>query len=74
MPETPFTLQGATPFVYVTSADDRALLVASGLLDEAWYRVGASFADRADAAAHYLDRGWLLGFEPRDVGEFLRPC
>ena len=39
MPETPFTLQGATSSESVLSADDRALLVTSGLLDEAWYRV-----------------------------------
>jgi hypothetical protein len=41
MLETPFTFQGATPSESVASADNRALLVASGLLDEAWYFVRA---------------------------------
>ena len=73
--ERPLTLQGATPSESVASADDRALLVASGLLDEAWYRVRASLSDGVDAAAHYLDQGWLQGLEPREgfEGEFLRP-
>ena len=73
--EGPLTLQGATPPESVASADDRALLVASGLLDEAWYRVRARLSDGVDAAAHYLDRGWLQGFEPREEfeGEFLLP-
>ena len=75
MPETPFTLQGATPSESVFSADDRALLITSGLLDEAWYRARASLSDGADAAAHYVDQGWLQGLEPREgfEGEFLRP-
>ncbi len=68
-------LQGATPSESVAPADDRALLVASGLLDEDWYRVRANLSDAADAAAHYLERGWLQGLEPREgfEGEFLRP-
>ena len=69
------TLHGAMPPEAVASADDRALLVASGLLDEAWYRLRARLSDGVDAAAHYLDRGWLQGFEPREEfeGKFLLP-
>ena len=66
MPETRFTLQGATRSESVLSADDRALLVTSGLLDEAWYRARARLSDGADAAAHYVDQGWLQGLEPRE--------
>ena len=69
------TLPGGTRPAPAASAEDRELLTASGLLDAAGYRVRAGLATDADAAAHYLEQGWLQGLEPRDdfEGEFLRP-
>jgi len=57
------------------SADDRELLAASALFDEAGYRRRAGLSPDVDALAHYLDQGWLRGLQPRDDfdGEFLRP-
>jgi len=51
------------------------MLVASGLLDETWYRARARLSEHADAAAHYVGQGWLQGLEPREgfEGAFLRP-
>src|SRR6202049_3015770 len=66
--------QGLTRLVPV-AAEDRGLLATSGLLDEARYRARAGLSDDVDAAAHYLEQGWLEGLDPRDgfEGEFLRP-
>src|SRR4029077_1543862 len=57
------------------SDDDRDLLIASGLLDDAGYRRHAGLSDSVDVAAHYLEFGWLQGLEPRDGfdGQFLLP-
>jgi glycosyltransferase involved in cell wall biosynthesis len=61
--------------VPVVSEEDREVLTASGLLDEASYRVRAGLSDGVDAATHYLEQGWLQGLDPREgfEGEFLRP-
>jgi glycosyltransferase involved in cell wall biosynthesis len=69
------TPHAATRSAPVVSAEDRELLITSGLLDEACYRVRAGLPDEVDAAAHYLEQGWLQGLDPRDgfEGEFLRP-
>lgn len=69
------TLQGVTRSVPVASAEDRELLATSGLLDDARYRARAGLSDEVDAAAHYLEQGWLQGLDPREgfEGEFLRP-
>jgi glycosyltransferase involved in cell wall biosynthesis len=70
---TPVTLQSVTsdPVALV----DRELLIASGLLDDVHYRARAGLSDEVDAAAHYLEKGWLQGLDPREgfEGEFLRP-
>ncbi len=72
---TPVTLRGVTPSVPVTTVEDREVLAASGLLDDARYRARAGLADEVDLAAHYLEQGWLQGLDPREgfEGEFLRP-
>ena len=61
--------------MWAASAEDRELLAASGLLDEARYSVRAGLSGGVDAVAHYLEQGWLQGLDPRDgfEGEFLRP-
>jgi glycosyltransferase involved in cell wall biosynthesis len=48
-------------------------LAISGLLDDARYRLRAGLSDEVDAAAHYLEHGWLQGLNPCDgfEGEFL---
>lgn len=63
------------PFSSIISFEDRDLLAVSGLLDEANYRVWAGISDDTDAVAHYLEKGWLHGINPREGfdGEFLRP-
>jgi glycosyltransferase involved in cell wall biosynthesis len=57
------------------TSHDCELLTESGLLDEAGYRQRAGLPSTADAAAHYLNRGWLLGLEPCEgfEGQFLLP-
>lgn len=59
----------------MTSAEDRDVLIVSGLLDEASYRVRAGLSSEVDAAGHYLEQGWRQGLDPRDEfkGEFLKP-
>ncbi len=46
------------------SAGDCALLVESGLFDEAFYRVRARLPAGADAVRHYLELGWHWGLQP----------
>jgi glycosyltransferase involved in cell wall biosynthesis len=57
------------------SIDDEAYLIASGMLDEAGYRVRAGLSDGVDVAAHHLHLGWRIGLEPNAgfEGAFLRP-
>lgn len=60
---------------FAASLEDREILRASGLLDEAGYRAAAGLPADADAVAHYLEQGWWQAIEPREGfdGEFLRP-
>lgn len=68
-------LPGAPRSVPAEAAEDRRLLAISGLLDDARYRLGAGLSDEVDAAAHYLEQGWLQGLNPCEGfdGEFLHP-
>jgi len=69
------TLYGGTRSEPVEVAEDREVLAISGLLDDVRYRLRAGLSDEVDAAAHYVEQGWLQGLDPRDgfEGEFLRP-
>lgn len=61
---------------YVMQAgDEHALLTASGLLDETFYRSQVRLAARVDAVRHYLEIGWQWGLQPRADFEsaFLQP-
>jgi glycosyltransferase involved in cell wall biosynthesis len=55
--------------------EDRDLLAISGLLDDTRYRARLGLSDKVDAAAHYLEHGWLQGLDPSDGfdGGFLGP-
>ena len=46
--------------------EDRDLLAISGLLDDTRYRARLGLSDKVDAAAHYLEHGWLQGLDPSD--------
>ena len=53
--------------LYVTDSDDAGVIRSSLLFNEAWYRSTYGLGEYLDAAAHYLQQGWKMGYEPSQV-------
>ena len=55
---------------------EKAILLASGLFDDAWYVEQRQETICCDPISHYVSTGWLSGFEPNDSfpGSLLGSC
>lgn len=50
--------------VTVLASEDRQFVANSLLFDADWYRTTYGFGEYLDAASHYLNVGWVKGYDP----------